>query len=81
MCTFVHRRSLVERHGGFDEELAGLEDWDLVLRYTAHAAAHRIPALAVRYRVLDGKRVSVTMQIEREMEKVRKKWRSSAPES
>src|SRR5262249_33531581 len=37
MSTFIHRRSLVDRHGGFDESLSTLEDWDLILRYTSHA--------------------------------------------
>jgi hypothetical protein len=59
MSTFIHRRSLLERYGEFDEGLSSLEDWDLILRYTSHAPAHRLPLLAVRYRVVDDKRVSV----------------------
>jgi O-antigen biosynthesis protein len=37
MSTFVHRRSIIDRFRGFDEELSTHEDWDLILRYTAHA--------------------------------------------
>jgi hypothetical protein len=77
MSTFIHRRSLVERYGGFDEMLSGLEDWDLILRYTAHAPAFRLPVSAVRYRVVDDKRVSVTMRIEEADARVRNKWRTS----
>ncbi len=32
--TFVHRRSLVDAYGTFDETLDRLIDWDLILRYT-----------------------------------------------
>ncbi|MBE9187208.1 glycosyltransferase [Microcoleus sp. LEGE 07076] len=32
--SFVHRRSLYEWIGGFDESLVRLQDWDLILRYT-----------------------------------------------
>jgi glycosyltransferase involved in cell wall biosynthesis len=32
--TFVHTRSLVERLGGFREDLRALDDWEFVLRYT-----------------------------------------------
>jgi hypothetical protein len=60
MSTFMHRRQLIDRYGAFDEELGSLEDWDLILRYTAHAPAYRLPALAVRYRVMDETRVTVT---------------------
>lgn len=31
---FVHRRSLYDRHGGFDEGLVRQQDWDLVLKYS-----------------------------------------------
>jgi glycosyltransferase involved in cell wall biosynthesis len=33
--VFAHRRALVQRFGGFDESLARLVDWDMILRYTA----------------------------------------------
>jgi hypothetical protein len=74
MSTFVHRRRLVERLGGFDEELAALEDWDLILRYTAHAPAYRLPALAVRYRALDDQRVSRTARLETAAARIHAKW-------
>jgi Glycosyl transferase family 2 len=60
MSTFIHRRDLTDRYGGFDDKTSPLEDWDLVLRYTAHAPAYRVPVAAVRYRVTDDKRVSDT---------------------
>ena len=53
MSSFIHRRALYERFGGFDENLRALEDWDLVLRYTQETPARRLPVLAVRYRVMD----------------------------
>ena len=53
MSTIIHRRALIDRFGGFDEQLSSLEDWDLILRYTAHKPPYRLPVLAVRYRVMD----------------------------
>jgi len=72
--TFVHRRALIDQFGGFDEELPALVDWDLILRYTAHTPAYRLPVLAVRYRVMDSKRVSVARPNDLIVEKIRRKW-------
>lgn len=36
MNVFSFRRSLYLRHGGFDETLTSLEDWDLALTYAHH---------------------------------------------
>lgn len=74
MSTFLHRRVLAERFGGFDETLPGLEDWDLVLRYTAHAPAYALPVLAVRYRTLDEKRVSTGRRLDDAAARIRAKW-------
>jgi len=59
----VHRRSLCEAHGLFDEKLTRLVDWDLLLRYTAHAPARALPVLAASYRVCDEQRVSQTVPV------------------
>jgi hypothetical protein len=75
MSPFIHRRSLFERYGGFDEELSALEDWDLILRYTADAPARRLPVPAVRYRVVDDKRVTVTQPMHEADARVRSKWK------
>ena len=77
MSTFMHRRVLIERYGAFDEELSTLEDWDLILRYTAHAPAYRLPALAVRYRVVDATRVSVTTRQQDATARIRAKWQQA----
>ena len=65
---------LIERCGGFDESLDALEDWDLVLRYTAHAPAFRLPVLAVRYRVMDEKRILAIRSHATSVAKIRNKW-------
>jgi hypothetical protein len=77
MSTFVHRRSLVDRYGGFDEGLTSLEDWDLILRYTSHAPAQRLPVLAVRYRIVDDIRVTDNKPHDQAWARVRAKWQSS----
>jgi len=42
----AHWRKLVRRYGGFDERLARLPDWDLILRYTVDTPARPIPVFA-----------------------------------
>jgi glycosyltransferase involved in cell wall biosynthesis len=49
MNVFAHRRRLVDRHGGFDEQLTSLTDWDLILRYTADRAPLVLDTLGGRY--------------------------------
>jgi glycosyltransferase involved in cell wall biosynthesis len=53
MDSFIHRRELYERFGGFDESLRRLVDWDLILRYTQKTPARRLPVIAVRVRRMD----------------------------
>ncbi|WP_052714946.1 rhamnan synthesis F family protein [Paracoccus sp. S4493] len=47
--VFVHRRSLVQRFGGFDLDLRRLVDWDLILRYTAHQEPVFLPRVFLDY--------------------------------
>jgi len=61
--VFMHRRVLIERHGDFDLALNRLDDWDLVLRYTADKPPYRLPVLAARYRMMDSIRVTETQPI------------------
>ena len=74
---FAHRRSLVERFGGFDESLDRLTDWDLILRYTQNKPPFRVPVLAAQYRVVDDLRVTETRQHQPNYEAIRRKWQST----
>jgi hypothetical protein len=74
MSSFLHRRELYERLGGFDETLTRLADWDLILRYTQDTQARRLPVLAGRVRRMDDKRVSDTVAIGENREKILGKW-------
>ncbi|HUD91365.1 glycosyltransferase, partial [Sphingobium sp.] len=47
--VFMHRRHLYGLHGGFDEKLRRLVDWDLILRYTKDWPPLMVPALIGRY--------------------------------
>ena len=58
--TIVHRKSLVDTLGGFDEQINRLQDWDLMLRYTELAPAKRLPVLATLYRSVDDQRLTDT---------------------
>ena len=70
----VHRRHLIETYGGFDETMDRLVDWDLLLRFTQHKQAYRLPVLAAQYRVIDDQRVSLTVPLDRNYALVRQKW-------
>ena len=76
--TIVHRSSLTETYGGFDEALDRLVDWDLLLRMTQDNPASRVPVLAAQYRVVDDRRVSVTSPFQSNYDAVRRKWSVSA---
>lgn len=52
------RRDVLADIGGFDTALDRLQDWDMLLRATAHRPARALPVLAARYRAADGRRIS-----------------------
>ncbi|WP_417698540.1 glycosyltransferase family 2 protein [Psychromonas sp.] len=54
MNAFVHKRSLYEKHGGFNENLRRLVDWDLVLRYTTDNKPLAIKNILSNYYYNDG---------------------------
>jgi glycosyltransferase involved in cell wall biosynthesis len=58
--VFVHRRSLYERLGGFDEKLPRLIDWDLILRYTERQEAKAIATPGAQYRCNAQPRISTS---------------------
>jgi hypothetical protein len=47
--TVMHRRSLYEGLGGFDERLVRQQDWDLLLKYTEHETPLVVPAVLCYY--------------------------------
>ena len=75
--TFIHRRSMAATHGGADEALNRLIDWDIVLRYTRDVPAHRLPVLAARYRVIDDQRVTSVSPMGPNYLHIRRKWRAA----
>jgi glycosyltransferase involved in cell wall biosynthesis len=76
--TIVHRKTLVDTLGGFDEGLSRLLDWDLVLRYTEAAPAKPIPVLAALYRAVDDNRITTSHPEGPAYLHVRRKWHRSA---
>jgi len=56
---FAHRRSLLDRHGGFDERLTRHADCDLILRYTQDVEPIAVPIIGVGYQAGGTDRVSV----------------------
>jgi glycosyltransferase involved in cell wall biosynthesis len=71
----VHRRSLVDRIGGFDETLHVSDDWDWLLRAAAAGAFRRVPRVVVTVRIwpdggnlsarFDARRLAALAEIER----------------
>lgn len=58
--AIVHRRSLTQKHGGFDTSLRRMMDWDLVLRYAKDAKVDYAPFIGVIYdERKDGDRITV----------------------
>lgn len=47
--VFAHRKSLINRFGGFDLDLRRLVDWDLIIRLTAHQEPCFIPQVFLDY--------------------------------
>jgi hypothetical protein len=74
----VHRKSLIERYGDFDEQLKRLVDWDLILRYTEHAPARALLVLAARYRVCDANRITATRPFGPDFLAIKRKWYPAA---
>jgi glycosyltransferase involved in cell wall biosynthesis len=72
--VLVHRRTLVNRFGGWDPSLDRLSDWDLVLRYTSEKPARPLGVLAAYYRVCDRQRVTDVVPIGPSYVEVARKW-------
>lgn len=49
--TVLFNRELYEKHGGFDEELDMLEDWDFWIRYASEDWFEYVPKTTSQYRV------------------------------
>ena len=73
--VIVHRRELLTKYGNWDPRLSRVNDWDLVLRFTADKEAYPLPVLATFYRSCDKIRVTEVdpNSLEYEMSVVREK--------
>lgn len=49
--SYIHRRSLFEKWGGFDEKLRRLVDWDFIIRLTKEDAIASVSATTVNYNI------------------------------
>jgi hypothetical protein len=74
MGMLVHRRGLLDRYGGIDENIEIACDWDFALRITRDKPAHRMLAPAVRYRSIDAARMSVVRPLGEDYLKIQRKW-------
>ena len=62
--SILHRRSLLEKHGGFDTRLRRMMDWDLLLRYTKDARVKYAKFIGVIYdEHREGDRITVRESI------------------
>jgi glycosyltransferase involved in cell wall biosynthesis len=50
IMAFMHRRSLVEQIGNFDEELDVLEDWDFLMRLSLKTNFYHVSRISNEYR-------------------------------
>lgn len=51
LVGLAHRRALVEEAGGFDESFDQFEDWDFLIRLSAHTRFHHLPSITAVYRL------------------------------
>lgn len=51
--VFMHERKLFEKHGGFHPDLAPLEDWELIIRYTQQDAPLILDCCLADYYIQD----------------------------
>ena len=72
--TMVHRRTLVEKYGGWSPEIQRIQDWDLVLRFTEEKPARRLPVFAVWYREDHENRITRNHNIGPSLLAIQKKW-------
>ncbi len=72
--TMVHRRTLVEKYGGWNPEVQRMQDWDLVLRYTEEKPAHRLSMFAVLYRSDADNRITTAHPIAHSLLTIQKQW-------
>ena len=72
--VFAHRRKLVDRLGGFDEQLTRLVDWDLIIRYTREQDPAMVPAIGGNYRVAGADSISSNDNFSRNRYLLRRKY-------
>lgn len=77
---FVHHVSLYRQHGGFDETLKRLVDWDLILKYTYEAPPYYIKKVVLDYNDDKGQVDRITMKnsLSDSLARVRQKARVKA---
>jgi len=75
--VLVHRRSLYQLHGGFDEDLQRLVDWDYVARLTTDATVHHLRHIGCIYDDRESDRISTTRPIGPSWYAIRSKWRGT----
>ncbi len=76
--VFVHRRALLQRLGGFDEELLRLCDWDLILRYTRDGGCSRVAVAGALYRSRVDDRISDTQSFGNNWFRIQRKLAASS---
>ena len=72
--VLVHRRTLVDRYEGWDENLSRLLDWDLVLRYTSEKQPRRLEVMAAYSRDCDSQRITSVIPAGSSLLAIVRKW-------
>ena len=77
MGIFVHHVCLYRACGGFDNKLARLVDWDLIIRYTEHNEPYYIKKIVLDYNDngADNNRISVSANFAESFDFVQRKHR------
>ena len=73
--SFIHKKTLYEDFGGFDEDLKRLVDWDLIIRYTKNKPPVHVKTVLVNY-ILDDSYSTITnsVPLDEYMDKIHEKY-------
>lgn len=72
MNIFIHQKSILKKHGGFKHDVAPLEDWELIMRYTKNNPPLVVKCCLANYHIAkDFNHQTLTQDIDSSYQKIR----------
>ena len=80
--VYCHHRDLFAEFGGFDQDVVGVEDWDLVIRHSSRYEPVRLGRIVLNYCDLhDGDRISLAGTQQAHTRAVRRRFAAPRPDA